>query len=154
MNFPFHVSLALRRLCRSQIVRFVTVGCAAAATHWAVAVACVVLFSAQPLLANVIGWALAFIVSFSGHYGLTFRNQNASFWQAARRFFIVSLAGFLINETVYALGLEYSALRYDVLLAAILVGMAIITYIVARFWAFRSSPTAPGNSPAGKTGIH
>lgn len=143
----------MRRLYRSQIVRFVAVGCAAAATHWAVAITCVKLLSMQPLLANVIGWALAFIVSFSGHYGLTFRNQNTVFWQAARRFFVVSLTGFLINETVYALGLKYSALRYDVLLAAILVGMAIVTYVVARFWAFRSTP-APGRCSCGKTGNH
>ena len=49
---------------------FVAVGCAAAATHWAVAVGCVELAAAAPLVANLVGWLVAFAVSFIDTTGL------------------------------------------------------------------------------------
>ena len=54
---------------------FIVVGCAAAATHWLIAVASVAVLNFAPLLANLVGWMVAFFVSFSGHYQLTFRHQ-------------------------------------------------------------------------------
>ncbi|MCI2809176.1 GtrA family protein [Eoetvoesiella caeni] len=120
-----------------QLGWFVAVGCAAAATHWLVVVATVNWLGLAPLLANVIGWLIAFVVSFAGHYQLTFRQQHAPLFKAARRFFAVSALGFGVNEVAYAWLLQATPLRYDVLLAIILIGMAFITFILGRFWAFR-----------------
>jgi putative flippase GtrA len=120
-----------------QLGWFVAVGCAAAATHWLVVVATVNWLGLAPLLANVIGWLIAFVVSFAGHYQLTFRQQHAPLFKAARRFFAVSALGFGVNELAYAWLLQATPLRYDVLLAIILIGMAFITFILGRFWAFR-----------------
>lgn len=128
----------LNRLA-AQIGWFVIVGCAAAATHWAVAVACVAWGGLPPLWANVAGWLVAFGVSFAGHYRLTFRHQNAPLLRAARRFFLVSAAGFAVNEAAYALLLAVTPLRYDLLLALILLGVAGGTFILGRYWAFRHS---------------
>jgi len=121
----------------AQIGWFVIVGCAAAATHWAVAVACVAAGGLDPLLANVVGWLTAFCVSFAGHYRLTFRHQHAPLPRAARRFFAVSALGFAVNEAAYALLLHTTGIRYDVLLALILIGIAVLTFILGRCWAFR-----------------
>jgi putative flippase GtrA len=120
-----------------QIGWFVIVGCAAAATHWAVAVAFVSMLGMPPLWANLVGWLVAFCVSFTGHYQLTFRLQHAPLARAARRFFAVSALGFAVNEAAYALLLRLTAIPYDILLALILVGIAGITFILGRFWAFR-----------------
>jgi hypothetical protein len=60
-------------------------------------------------------------------------------WRAARRFFGVSAAGFATNELTYALLLQWSSLRYDVVLALVLVGVAVITYLLSSRWAFRGS---------------
>lgn len=122
----------------SQLSWFVVVGCAAAATHWVVVVAVVSLASLAPLAANVIGWLVAFVVSFSGHYQLTFRYQRAPMLRAALRFFLVSALGFCVNEASYAWLLHATTIRYDVLLAAILIAIAALTFILGRFWAFRS----------------
>src|SRR3546814_18078273 len=73
-----------------QLSWFTAVGCAASATHWLVVVAIVNLASLAPLVANIAGWIVAFGVSFSGHYHLTFRRHEAPAWRAARRFFLVS----------------------------------------------------------------
>ena len=124
---------ALRLFC------FVAVGCAAALTHLGVVVFLVSRHGQLPLVANVIGWLAAFIVSFAGHWLLTFRSQQAPLGRAARRFFGVSAAGFATNEFAYALLLQWSSLRYDVVLALVLVGVAVITYLLSSRWAFRGS---------------
>lgn len=116
---------------------FVAVGCTAAATHWVVAVFTVSFLGYAPLIANVVGWLVAFCVSFMGHYRLTFRQQRAPLFKAARRFFTVSALGFCVNELAYAYLLQATSLRYDLLLALILIAIAIMTFILGRFWAFR-----------------
>jgi putative flippase GtrA len=125
-----------------QLFWFVTVGCAAAATHWTTAVLLVKFGGLSPVLANVGGWLVSFWVSFSGHYLLTFRHTRAPLLPAARRFFLVSASGFLINEAAYAWLLHATDLPYYVLLAAVLLGMAVLTFIVSRLWAFRHKPAA------------
>ena len=123
-----------------EVFWFVAVGCAAAATHWLVAVACVDGLGFSPLIANLIGWLVAFIVSFSGHYWLTFRHQAKALLVSLRRFFLVSASGFAINELSYAWLLTATAIRYDILLAIILVAIAFLTFLLSRLWAFRHRP--------------
>lgn len=120
-----------------QIAWFVAVGCAAAATHWLVVVLLVSVNNLAPLLANFIGWLVAFCVSFTGHYFLTFRQHAAPMVRAALRFFGVSALGFAVNELAYAWLLQYTTLRYDVLLALILITLAVMTFVLGRYWAFR-----------------
>jgi len=123
-----------------QLGCFIAVGCAAAATHWLAAVLAVRLLGQPPLLANVAGWLAAFCVSFAGHYLLTFRHQRAPLARAALRFFAVSALGFAVNEAAYAYLLHATPLRYDVLLALILLAIAAFTFVLGRFWAFRRRP--------------
>lgn len=128
------------RAVSSRVGWFIAVGCAAAAVHLAVVVLLVSGLGQWPLLANVGGWLVAFVVSFSGHWLLTFE-QRAPWRRAARRFFTISLGGFLINETTYAVLLRLSGWRYDVLLAIVLVAVALLTYLASSRWAFLGNPT-------------
>ena len=125
-----------------QLFWFVAVGCAAAATHWTTAVLLVKFGGLPPVLANVGGWLVSFWVSFCGHYFLTFRHTNAPLLPAIRRFFLVSAMGFAINEAAYAWLLHATHLPYYLLLAAVLLGMAVLTFIASRLWAFRHKPAA------------
>ncbi|HXD38942.1 MAG TPA: GtrA family protein [Ramlibacter sp.] len=118
---------------------FIAVGCAAAVTHLGVVVLLVSRLGQLPLVANVIGWLVAFTVSFAGHWLLTFRSQQAPLWRSAGRFFAVSAAGFATNEFAYALLLQWSSWRYDVVLALVLVGVAVMTYLLSSRWAFLGS---------------
>ncbi|AMD48879.1 GtrA family protein [Bordetella holmesii] len=124
-----------------QIALFIVVGCAAAATHWLVAVGFVEYADLAPAWANVVGWLVAFVVSFTGHYQLTFRHLTLSWILAARRFFLVSAAGFAVNEAAYVWLLHTTRLPYDVLLALILIGLAVLTFVASRLWAFRHTPS-------------
>ena len=103
---------------------------------------CVEAFGLPPLAANLVGWLIAFVVSFSGHYRLTFRHSRTPWTVAARRFFLISAIGFVINESAYALLLHITAIPYDLLLALILVGLAFATFAASRLWAFRHKPAA------------
>ncbi|ADU99168.1 GtrA family protein [Alicycliphilus denitrificans] len=128
------------RLQHGRIGWFIVVGCAAAAVHWCVATSLVALAGWPPLRANVAGWLVALGVSFTGHHRLSFRGHGSSIGRAGLRFFAISAGGFLVNESAYALLLRWTSVRYDVLLAAVLVGVAGVTYLLSRHWAFLRSP--------------
>jgi len=59
---------------------------------------------------------------------------------ALPRFFALSLAGFALNETGYALLLRWTALPYDLALACVLLAVAVMTYLLGSSWAFRRTP--------------
>jgi putative flippase GtrA len=124
----------------ARVAFFIAVGCAAAATHFAVVVFLVSQWAVPPLAANVLGWLIAFVVSFTGHWRLTFRAQQAPLLQSVRRFFGISLAAFALNETAYAVMLHWTSMRYDVVLFLILVAVAVITYLLSSRWAFLGTP--------------
>jgi putative flippase GtrA len=118
-----------------RIFFFLLVGASASALHWASVVILVQHILWPPLLANIVGWLIAFVLSFSGHYYLTFRDQAAPIARALKRFFAVSAVGFGINQGLYAIAL-YLQLRYDVALLGVLISVAILTYFLAKRWAF------------------
>ncbi|MDS4013043.1 MAG: GtrA family protein [Candidatus Accumulibacter sp.] len=119
---------------------FVGVGCAAAATHWVVAVTGIGRLHLAPAVANLVGWLVALVVSFSGHYLLTFRHHAKSLLPALGRFFLLSASGFAVNELAFVVLLHSTRLPYQHLLAAILVAVAILTFLLSRSWAFRHTP--------------
>jgi putative flippase GtrA len=120
-----------------RVPRFIAVGCTAAAVHFATVLLLVSVAGAAPLAANVAGWLLAFGVSFLGQWRFTFRGQEAPAWQALRRYFVLSLGGFAANEAGYGALLHWTRVPYDVLLAAVLAGTALVTYVLSSRWAFR-----------------
>lgn len=130
---------------KRQLFWFMVVGGAAAATHLGVVMGLVETTGMAPLLANVLGWAVAFGVSFGGHYRLTFSGSGAALGPAARRFGLISFSGFVLNQAAYALALRLSRQNYALLLAVVLVGVAVLTYVFSRWWAFRHTAShAPG----------
>jgi putative flippase GtrA len=125
-----------------RLASFVAVGCTAGAVHFGMVVLLVETLALAPLVANVIGWLVAFVVSFLGQSLLTFGSRRTPWTQALPRFFAISLAGFLANESAYALLLHATPLPYDLLLALVLIGVAVMTYLFSSRWVFRGSPSA------------
>ncbi|MFC5499168.1 GtrA family protein [Caenimonas terrae] len=115
---------------------FIAVGSTAAAVHLGTVVALVRWGGWAPELANVLGWLVAFVCSFFGHHLTTFSDAQAPMGRAARRFFAVSALGFAANQAAYVLLLRLSGMRYDLALALVLVGIAVLTYLLGRRWAF------------------
>jgi putative flippase GtrA len=121
---------------------FIAVGCSAAAVHLGTVMALVSGTGWPPLAANVIGWLVAFCVSFGGHWHLTFPASGAPLLRAAGRFLLVSLTAFVANESLYALLLRLTTIRYDVLLFFVLLAVAVMTYLLSARWAFRGTGPA------------
>jgi putative flippase GtrA len=119
-----------------QLGWFFIVGCAAAGTHWLCAVTSVGMFDIHPPLANFIGWSIAVMVSFLGHYFFTFRHQEKSFVPAIRRFLIISICGFVMNELMFLYFLKHTIIPYYWLLAMVLIVIAVLTFMFSRYWAF------------------
>jgi putative flippase GtrA len=124
----------------AQLARFGVVGVAAMAVHWLI-VAGIVPLGMAPLIANVIGFAVAFNVSYFGHRNWTF---SASDGPAAAghaitftRFLSVAGASFILNELMYSLLLRYTALDYRAALLLVLIAVAALTFVLSRYWAFR-----------------
>ena len=137
---------------RRALPRFIAVGCAAAAAHWAVVVA-LVGAGMPPLLANPIGWFVAFWLSWAGHQWVTFAHANASARRSLPRFALVSFAGFVVNEAAYAVLLHRTGLGYALALAIVLALVAVLTWIASRRWAFSGTHRrAPEPRPPDATG--
>ena len=114
---------------------FLAVGGSAALTHMGV----FALAQHQMLaeLANALGFAVAFFVSFAGHRLLSFKDAATSVGTSLGRFAVTALAGFASNELVFTLllrGLDWPAL---LALLVALVFAAGQTFVFSRFWAFR-----------------
>ncbi|SBT03647.1 GtrA family protein (fragment) [Candidatus Accumulibacter aalborgensis] len=97
----------------------------------------IAVFALPPALANLIGWSIALLVSFCGHFFLTFRYQTKSLWPALRRFLLISGGGFALNEFAFVFLLKTTDIPYYWLLAIILVAVAGLTFVLSRYWAFR-----------------
>ncbi|WP_052063554.1 GtrA family protein [Nitrincola sp. A-D6] len=119
----------------AQVSRFIVVGVTALIVHWLV-VRLLVPLGLIPLIANVFGFVVAFNVSYFGHRRLTFKAEALNHSRTLPRFATVALASFAVNETLYALLLTFTSLRYDLALFIVLGVVAVLTYLFSRFWAF------------------
>ena len=125
----------LRRL--PQPLQFACVGGCAAATHLGAVALLVHFLQMQPLVANVLAFLVAFVVSYHGHALLTFSRTGARGWRVAARYFAVASLSFVGNELLYAAALRWLAWHYLASLAAVLLLVALATFVLSKFWAFR-----------------
>lgn len=126
----------LRRL--PQLLQFVLVGGTAAATHLAVVGLLVALLGMPPLAANVLAFLVAFVVSYNGHVLFTFSAARARGWPVVARFFAVACLSFVANELLYYIALNWLHWHYFWSLAAVLLLVAIGTFVMSKFWAFKA----------------
>jgi len=101
----------------------------------------------NPLVANVIGFLCASGVSYFGHKNYTFEARDHAHSTALLRFFGVAIMGFAINESLYAVLLQNTALHYMVSLTIAKIVAAVGTYLLLNYWAFYRKD-AGGNAPA------
>jgi putative flippase GtrA len=120
------------------LFRFGIVGAASTLTHLLVALIAYNQFGLAPLPANVIGFLFAFSVSFGGHSYWTFRGHEAELKASIVRLLIVSIFGFLLNNSILWVLVEKTALggNQAIILAALIVPP--VTYLLSKLWVFRA----------------
>jgi putative flippase GtrA len=120
-------------------LRFLGVGGLATVTHYLAVLCLVYLLTLHPEAANVIGFLVAFSVSFFGHWRWTFREQQARFHRALPAFAIVAVSMFLLNATLFHLLLEYTSIRFEFCLLIAQSLVLVLTFLVSKYWAFSIS---------------
>jgi len=119
-------------------VRFFLVGTAAAAMHYVVGLAAYSLFAQSAGVANVLGFAAGFPVSYSGHRFWTFESTREPHRVALPRFLLVQLSSFAGNQILLLLAVRWLPLPFWFLLGAVLLLVAVATYLLSRHCVFRS----------------
>lgn len=118
---------------------FTIIGALAALTHYVVAVS----FEQSNLLtashANIAGFISAFPVSYFGHRQFSFADHRSSHRQALPRFLSVAILGFLTNQTLVLMTLQYTRLPFWFVLGTVMVLVAVSTYLLSKFWAFKGT---------------
>jgi putative flippase GtrA len=112
---------------------------AAAAVHYVVAVLLEGVAHMNPAWANVTGFCVAFPVSYVGHYTLSFATQHKQHVQALPKFLLVAILGFVINQTLVLLCLRLTLLPFWLVLGLVMVIVAMMTYLLSKYWAFVSA---------------
>ena len=124
---------------RRAVSWFTLVGAAAAVVHYVIAVTLEGMFAVPPGWANLIGFSFAFPVSYLGHSRLSFNGQGATHRRALPRFFTIAVTGFLGNQTLLLGLLAWSGWPFWLALALVLALVAFLTYMLSRYWAFKSA---------------
>ena len=114
---------------------FGLVGATAAAVH--LLVFQLMRHAMLPELANLIGFLVAFGISFTGHRWLSFKGASTGVQQSLVRFFVTAVAGFLTNELCFVLALRVALWPVWPSLVLALLVAAAQTFLLGRWWAFR-----------------
>jgi putative flippase GtrA len=122
---------------QSSISWFALIGVVAATVHYFVAISLEFTQLTSPAKANVLGFLLAFPVSYWGHRKLSFAGHTATHQQAFPKFLMVALSGFLINQFMVINALHFTAMPFWLALAVVMIVVAISTYLLSYYWAFK-----------------
>lgn len=123
------------------VMRFGLVGVAATVVHMVGFALFIEIFHIWAVAANVLAYCVAFLVSFTGHYGWSFREQTRSpdvpWRRSVVRFLAVSMFGLILNTAQVALIVDILGLHYWVAIASMVVVTTSAVFLLSRFWAFR-----------------
>ena len=121
-----------------QLIRFGITGGCAAAVHFSTVVSLVEWELWDPLHANVIGFLVSFVLSFSGHRLWTFAETEGSVRKQLPVFFLTSVSGFGLNQSLFYTFLHHTHMYYIMaLILAIGISSAAV-FVVSKTLVFRA----------------
>lgn len=118
-----------------RVTVFAMVGLAATAVNFLILVLLVERFDIYPLLSYLLAYAVAFSVSYLGHYYLTF-SANEEHMIAIRRFLLVSMFASALNFIVFVVSFEYLHLSYLIAFVITIFIGPPFTYLLSRNLVF------------------
>ncbi len=118
-----------------EVGAFTAVGTSATAVNLST-VAALVPLGVPPLVANVIGFLVAFAGSFVAHARWTFPAEGRNVGVALQRFAVVSLLGFAFTEAAYAGALEWTLVDYRLSLFLVILTLGALKLLASKHWAF------------------
>lgn len=124
---------------KASISWFTIIGAIAALVHYVTAVSLEGFSVLGAANANIVGFLLAFPVSYFGHRLLSFAHHQSTHKEALPKFFAVALFGFVANQILVLSALAYTALPFWFVLGLVMVLVAASTYLLSHFWAFKGT---------------
>ena len=120
-----------------QILRFGITGTMATLVHFFMVIFLVETSYSDPLTANIFGFLSGFMISFSGHRFWTFSETSRTVGASLPRFLLIAATNFLGNQSLYYVLLVRLHIHYTIALILVLGLMALFTYCLSKWWAFR-----------------
>jgi len=120
----------------TQIFRFGIVGLTAATVHFSTVIFLVQMRFFIPLIANILGFLVAFQVSYFGHRLWTFQSTLTLHRIAIPKLLFVQSINLVANESLFYVFLSYH-LPYPIALLIVLTILPIFTFISNKLWVFR-----------------
>ena len=119
-----------------QLIRFGVVGTTSAAVNLFLVILLVELLNLHPLIANIFAFAIAFNVSYIGHYYWSFAAEHTRHKASIPRFLLVAITSFALNEGLFFVFLSIFHLYYILALFIVLLIVPLFTFTLSKFWAF------------------
>jgi len=119
-----------------QVVIYACVGAVATCVHLSLVYLFVENFAMHPLFANVFAFFTAFNVSYLGHHNFTFAGHMVDVKEAMRRYALVAMGGFVLNESLFYYFLQIEKFHYLISLLCVLMIVPPITFLLSKCWAF------------------
>ncbi|EFO33499.1 putative GtrA family protein [Roseibium sp. TrichSKD4] len=121
--------------------RFALVGIAATLTHSVVALAALQSEMFGAYGSNILGFIVAFVVSFAGHNFWSFkpRRHHGTTGRRMARFLLIAVMGFLANNVVLTACLQFTNWPATVGLIFSIAIVPVLSFLGSRFWAFSGS---------------
>ncbi len=119
---------------------FLIVGSLTALVHFLSLIFFVQVFGVHPNFANFFAFLIAFVFGFTGHFNFTFNsNGQKSEWKSKlAKWFVSSVFGFALNQTIFATGIYIFGEPYYILIWIIATFLVTVcTFLLAKFWAFK-----------------
>lgn len=118
-----------------KIITFGFVGVAASVLHFVVAVVAMRVLGAPILLANLLGFILAFSLSYVGHYKWTFRS-SANHKVSVPKFAVTAVMGYVINNIVLIILISATGLELSLFILIAIGVSAAVVYLISNRWVF------------------
>ncbi len=120
-----------------QLATFATVGVVATIVHVIVGVSLNRLAGMSPLMANLIAFAAATCVTLFSNSRFTFKGHHKGASDLAKGLITV-LIGLALNQVIVLIITRYIGLPYEAALFAVIIIVPIATFLLFKFWAFRT----------------
>ena len=120
-----------------QIATFGTAGVIATLVHIAIGVSLNRFAGLSPFTANLIAFPVATYVTLFSNSRLTFRGHGGGAQSLVKGLATV-LLGLILNQLIVMIITDYAALPYEVALVVIIATVPAMTFLLFKFWAFRS----------------
>jgi len=116
--------------------KYLLVGVLNTLVHFAITIALVELAMWQPIIASIIGFCAAVVVSFTLNSLWTFAQTDA-LPRRFVRFILVSVSGLLLNTIIMYLAVNICSLHYLLGLMVIVVVIPVYSFTLNYYWSFR-----------------